>query len=162
LPVKIVRPFNTYGPRQSARAVIPTIITQLLVRNDDTIELGDILPTRDMTFVYDTCSAFLEIYHSNSLFGKVINIGMNLEISINDLARLISNLMDKSITIKSSEERLRPEKSEVTRLVCDNSKLLKHTTWKPKYTLEQGITEVITWMKNKNNLSHYKSEIYNV
>lgn len=162
LPVKIVRPFNTYGPRQSARAVIPTIISQLLFRNDDTIELGDISPTRDMTCVYDTCSAFLEVYYANSLFGKVINIGMNSEISINDLASLISSLMDKSITIKSSEERFRPEKSEVARLVCDNSQLLKHTSWKPKYTLEQGITEVITWMKNPKNLSNYKSEIYNV
>lgn len=162
IPVKIVRPFNTYGPRQSTRAVIPTIITQLLSRNDDTIELGNTSPTRDLTFVYDTCTAFLEIYESNSLFGKVTNIGMNSEISINDLANLISNLMDKNITIESSKERIRPEKSEVDKLVCDNSKLLKHTSWEPKYNLEQGITEVLEWMKNQNNLSHYKAEKYNV
>ena len=162
LPVKIVRPFNTYGPRQSARAVIPTIITQLLAGNDGKIKLGNISPTRDLTFVYDTCSAFLEIYQSSSLFGKVTNIGMNSEISINDLAGLISKLMNKSITIESSEERVRPEISEVDRLVCDNSKLLKHTSWEPKYSLEQGITAVLEWMKNPNNLSHYKAEKYNV
>jgi len=142
LPIKLVRPFNTYGPRQSARAIIPTIISQIL-NGKTQIELGSLTPTTDLTFVKDTCSGFAEIYKSDSLFGKVTNIGMNAEISIIDLAGLIVNIMDKDVNIQSSEERTRPEESEVERLVCDNSKLLKQTSWKPKYTLEQGISEVI-------------------
>jgi len=161
LPVKIVRPFNTYGPRQSARAVIPTIISQMLNR-EQTIELGNLSPTRDLTYVTDTCNAFIDIYKSDSLFGEVTNIGMNSEISIGDLCGLISNLMKTDITIKSSEKRVRPENSEVERLVCDNTKLLKHTSWRPRYTLEQGINEVIVWMKNPENLNMYKSGQYNV
>ena len=161
LPVKIVRPFNTYGPRQSARAIIPTIVSQLL-NGKNSIELGNLSPTRDLTFVTDTCNAFIDIYKSDSLFGEVINIGMNKEISIVDLADLIANLMDKDISIVSSEERVRPENSEVERLVCDNSKLLKHTSWKPKYTLEQGIAEVIEWLKNPENPNMYKARQYNV
>jgi len=161
LPVKIVRPFNTYGPRQSARAVIPTIISQLLNGNKS-IELGNLSPTRDLTYVADTCEGFLEIYKSDSLFGEVTNIGMSSEISIGDLAYLIANFMDAEIIIESSNERVRPENSEVERLVCDNSKLQKHTSWKPEHTIEQGIIEVIEWMKNSENLTMYKSGQYNV
>lgn len=161
LPVKIIRPFNTYGPRQSARAVIPTIISQLLNGNNS-IELGNLTPTRDMTYVIDTCNAFLDIYKSDTLFGEVTNIGMNEEISIGDIANLIAKLMGENIIIESSKERLRPQNSEVERLVCDNLKLLKHTSWKPEYSFEQGITEVIEWMKNPEHLSMYKDNRYNV
>jgi dTDP-glucose 4,6-dehydratase len=161
LPVKIVRPFNTYGPRQSARAIIPTIISQLL-NGKNSIELGSLSPSRDLTYVADTCNAFLDIYNSDALYGDVTNIGMNSEISIGDLATFIANLMVADITIESSEKRFRPQNSEVERLVCDNSKLLKHTSWKPKYTLEKGITEVIKWMKIPENLWLYKAGQYNV
>ena len=161
LPVKIVRPFNTYGPRQSARAIIPTIISQLLNGKTE-IELGNLSPTRDLAFVKDTCAGFEEIYESDSLFGEVTNIGMKAEISIGDLTQLIAKLMKVELTIKSSEERIRPENSEVERLFCDNAKLLKHTSWKPNYTLEQGIGEVIEWMKKPENLNYFKSDKYNV
>ena len=161
LPIKIVRPFNTYGPRQSLRAVIPTIVTQLL-NGKNSIELGNLSPTRDLTYVADTCHGFLDIYQSHSLFGDVTNIGMNSELSIGELTKLIANLMNTDITIESSEERIRPENSEVERLVCDNSKLMKYTSWKSEYTLENGITEVIEWMKNSGNLTIYKAEQYNV
>jgi len=161
LPLKIVRPFNTYGPRQSARAIIPAIISQLL-NGISSIELGNLTPTRDLTYVTDTCNAFLDIYKSETLFGEVINIGMNSEISIGALAGLVSNLMDIEITVQSSKTRIRPENSEVERLVCDNSKLTRDTSWEPKYSLEQGINEVIEWMQNPENLIIYKSEQYNV
>ena len=159
LPVKIVRPFNTFGPRQSARAVIPAIISQLMnIKNS--IALGNLTPTRDLTYVIDTCHAFINIYNSDSLFGEFVNIGMNSEISIGDLAVLISNLMETDITIETSDERVRPKNSEVERLVCDNTKLLKHTSWKPKYTFEKGINEVIEWMKS--NKQYYQPNEYNV
>ena len=161
LPVKIVRPFNTYGPRQSARAIIPTIISQILNGKFE-IELGSLIPTRDLTFVKDTCAGFEEIYKSETLFGEVTNIGIKAEISIGDLTQLIAKLMKVELTIKSSEERIRPESSEVKRLFCDNGKLLKHTSWKPNYTLEQGIGEVIEWMKKPENLNYFKSDKYNV
>ena len=161
LPVKLVRPFNTYGPRQSARAIIPTIISQLLNEKTE-IELGSISPTRDLTFVKDTCVGFDEIYKSDSLFGVVTNIGMNTEISIGDLAQLIAKTMDIQLTIRSSEERIRPKNSEVERLVCDNTKLLKHTSWRPNYTLVQGIVKVVDWMKIPGNLNYFKADKYNV
>ena len=161
LPVKIVRPFNTFGPRQSARAVIPAIISQLMnIKNS--IALGNLTPTRDLTYVIDTCHAFINIYNSDSLFGEFVNIGMNSEISIGDLAVLISNLMETDITIETSDERVRPKNSEVERLVCDNTKLTNNTPWKPSYTLAEGIGEVIEWMKNPDNLNMYKSDQYNV
>ncbi len=161
LPVKIVRPFNTYGPRQSARAIIPTIISQLL-NGKKQIELGSLTPIRDLTFVKDTCAGFEEIYQSDSLFGEVTNIGMKSGISIGDLAQLIAKIMNVDLTIKSTDERIRPEKSEVERLFCDNAKLLKHTQWKPIYKLEQGVTEVIKWMKKPENFNYYKADRYNV
>lgn len=161
LPLKIVRPFNTYGPRQSARAVIPTIISQLLNRKEKII-LGNLSPTRDLTFVKDTCTGFIEVHKSDKLIGEITNIGMNEEISVGDLAHKIAQLMGKEIEIISDEERLRPDNSEVERLKCDNSKLLKHTSWKPDYTLESGLKETINWFTDPENLKKYKANIYNV
>ena len=159
LPVKIVRPFNTYGPRQSARAIIPTVISQLLSGKEN-LALGNLTPTRDLTYVKDTCKGFLEIYKSAKLFGEVTNIGMGQEISIGDLVKKISFLLSKKAKIKSDNNRVRPENSEVERLLCDNNKLLKNTNWKPEYDLDKGIIETIDWLKNYMDM--YKPDIYNV
>ena len=161
LPVKIVRPFNTYGPRQSARAIIPTVVSQL-INGSSTLKLGNLSPTRDLTYVEDTCSGFLKVYKSELLFGEATNVGMSSEISIGDLTNLIARLMNIEITIDTSKERIRPENSEVDRLFCDNEKLLTNTDWKPEYSLKKGLLEVINWMKIKENLYHYKSDMYNV
>mgnify|MGYP001192159008 CR=1 FL=1 len=159
LPVKIVRPFNSYGPRQSMRAVIPTIITQALDGNQQ-IKLGNLSPTRDLTYVTDTCFGFLEIFKSDSLFGEVTNIGMNSEKSIGDLAKLIVNLMDIDIPIVEDKNRFRPENSEVDRLLCNETKLLQNTNWKPVYDLKSGLEETISWIKDFLYL--YKSDFYHV
>ncbi len=159
LPVKIVRPFNVYGPRQSARAIIPTIITQIL-NGQKIIKLGNLKPTRDLTFVKDTVKAFIEIAKSDDLFGETTNIGMNEDISIEDLVKLIVKLMNANIKIKMEEARIRPEKSEVERLRCDNSKILKYTEWKPEYNLEKGLLLTIEWITQ--NMKFYKPKIYNV
>ena len=159
LPVKIVRPFNTYGPRQSARAIIPTIITQIL-NGQMTLKLGNLFPTRDLTFVKDVANGFLEIAKSDKLFGEITNIGMNEEISIRNLVTLIANIMKVNVKIVSDERRVRPEKSEVEQLYCNNSKILKYTNWKPQYDLKKGLSETIEWLKS--NLNYYKPEIYNV
>lgn len=161
LPLKIVRPFNTYGPRQSARAIIPTIIAQLLSGKTE-IELGNLSPTRDLTYVKDTCTGFEEIYKSDFFYGKATNIGMKNEISIGELAKLIARLLNAEILIKSTSERTRPKNSEVERLFCDNTKLITHTSWKPKYSLEKGLNEVVEWMKNPKNINYFKSDRYNV
>lgn len=159
LPVKIIRPFNTYGPRQSARAVIPTIINQILSRKKK-IKLGSIHPTRDLTYVKDTVEGFLAVAQSGKSIGEVINIGMNSEISIKNLTKLIAELMNVEIEIAIEKERLRPEKSEVERLRSDTKKAKELLGWSPKYTLESGLKETIAWFKR--NLDFYKSEIYNV
>jgi NAD dependent epimerase/dehydratase len=159
LPVKIVRPFNTYGPRQSTRAVIPTIITQCLKGNSE-IRLGSLSPTRDLTFVLDTCAGFLEIYKSEKLFGEIVNIGMNEEISIRDLAEKIAKLIGKKIKFICEEQRVRPDASEVEQLLCNNEKLCKFTDWGPNYDLEKGLLETIEWFKNSS--VKYKSELYSV
>lgn len=159
LPVKIVRPFNTYGPRQSARAVIPTIIGQIL-SGQNRLKLGNIAPTRDLTFVKDTVYGFLEIFRSDALVGQVTNIGMNEEISIGNLAKLIGKLMGEDLEIAADPYRVRPESSEVERLRCDNSKLLTNTGWRPDFNLEKGLLETINWMKI--NMGYYKPEVYNV
>ena len=159
LPIKIVRPFNTYGPRQSARAIIPTIISQILSGKTE-LNLGNLAPTRDLTFVKDTCRGFFEIYKSNKLFGKITNIGMKKEITIGDLAWKISSLMGSKIVINTDDQRVRPENSEVERLFCDNTKLIKNTNWQPDYDLEKGLVETIDWLKK--NLELYKSGLYNV
>ena len=159
LPVKIVRPFNTFGPRQSARAIIPTAITQIL-GGQKKLSLGNLNPTRDLTYVKDIVSGFLAIAEVNDLYGQVTNIGMNEEIKIEELMMLIAKSMDIEISIEKEDQRIRPEKSEVYRLKCDNSKILSNTKWTPKYTLTEGLSETIDWFKNKKEL--YKSELYNV
>jgi dTDP-glucose 4,6-dehydratase len=159
LPVKIVRPFNTYGPRQSARAIIPTVISQLL-SGKEKISLGNLTPTRDLTYIKDTCKGFLEIFKSKNLFGEVTNIGMGQEISVSDLIRKIIELMSVKAKIEEDTIRVRPKNSEVERLLCDNNKLIKNTNWKPEYDLDKGIHETIDWLKS--NIDLYKPDIYNV
>jgi len=159
LVVKIVRPFNAYGPRQSARAIIPTVITQIL-NGQRKLKLGNVTPTRDLTFVKDTVQGFFDISRSNHLFGEITNIGMNDEISIRDLVSLIADIMQVKVDILSDEKRVRPDKSEVERLLCDNAKILSKTKWKPEYNLEDGLRETIEWFRC--NLKYYKPEIYNV
>ncbi len=159
LPVKVVRPFNTYGPRQSARAIIPTIITQIL-NGHKVIKLGNTAPTRDLTYVKDTVQGFLDIAQAKTLAGEAVNIGMNMEISIGDLAYRIAFLLNKKIRISEDAQRVRVKNSEVERLRCDNTKIMRHTSWKPRYDLDRGIKETIGWIKKNMNL--YKPEIYNV
>lgn len=159
LPIKIVRPFNTYGPRQSARAIIPTVITQLLSGKEN-LSVGNLAPTRDLTFVKDTCRGFLEIFKSDKLFGEVTNIGMSEEISVGELIGKISELLSLKPKIEEDKLRVRPDNSEVERLLCNNSKLISNTNWKPDYSLEKGLLETIEWLKDNMNL--YKPDIYNV
>jgi dTDP-glucose 4,6-dehydratase len=159
LPVKIVRPFNTFGPRQSARAIIPTIISQI-VSGKKELHLGNLAPTRDFTYVKDTVQGFLAVGRSKNLAGEVVNIGMNEEISVGDLAKLIAKLTNKKVKILEDGKRVRPQKSEVDRLRCDNTKILRETNWRPQYTLEQGLKETIEFIKK--HLAVYKPDIYNV
>ena len=161
LPVTIVRPFNTFGPRQSARAVIPTIITQVLSGKEQ-IQLGDLTPTRDLVFVKDTVEGFIDIYKSDKTIGEEINIATQSEISIGDLAKKIISLIGKNCKIVTDEVRIRPDKSEVKRLFGSNQKLKKLTDWKQKFNLEKGLIETIEWFKDLNNLKSYKHDIYNV
>ena len=159
LPVSIVRPFNTYGPRQSARAVIPTIITQLLSGKEE-LKLGSLTPTRDFNYVKDTVAGFIAIAEADNAIGEEINIATQREISIGDLANVIIAQINPRVKIIGDEHRLRPEKSEVNRLLGSNEKIKRLTGWEPKYTFAQGIEETIEWIKN--NLKHYKSDIYNL
>ena len=161
LPVVIARPFNTYGPRQSARAVIPTIITQI-ANGKKQIELGDTTPTRDFNFVKDTCRGFIELAKCEKAIGETVNIGSNYEISVGDTLNLIKKLMDSDVEFVTDEQRLRPEKSEVNRLWCDNTKINELTGFKPQYSIEKGLKETIDWFKNPENLKKYKGDIYNV
>lgn len=161
LPVTIVRPFNTFGPRQSARAVIPTIITQLLSGKTE-IKLGALHPTRDLLFVKDTVSGFLEIAKSSKTIGQEINMATQQEISIADLAQKLINLINPQAKIISEDERLRPEKSEVERLLGSAEKISSLTSWKPQYTLDEGLQQTIEWFRNPENLKNYKADIYNV
>jgi len=159
LPVKIVRPFNTYGPRQSARAIIPTVISQILA-GQKVLKLGNLNPTRDLTFVKDTANGFFEIASADGLFGEITNIGMSEEISIGNLVKLISELIGTTIEISSDEQRIRPDKSEVERLFCNNNKIKLNTLWQPDYTLESGLKETIEWIEK--NQTYFKTDIYNV
>jgi dTDP-glucose 4,6-dehydratase len=159
LPVKIARPFNTYGPRQSARAIIPTIITQLVSGNKK-IRLGNLKPKRDLTYVKDTIEGFIEISNSEKLIGHVANIGSCNEISIEELFKLIVKIMKIDAEIIKDNKRIRPENSEVYRLKCNFTKLFKNTGWKPKYKIEKGLTDTINFIKS--NIQIYKSIIYNV
>lgn len=161
LPVTIVRPFNTYGPRQSARAIIPTIITQLLAGFEE-IQLGDLTPTRDLLFVKDTARGFLAIANSPALIGQDCNIATNSEITMQKMADTLVALVNPKAKIVQDPKRLRPAKSEVFRLFGDNSKIKEHTNWTPNYNLEQGLQATIDWFSNKENLRLYKPGIYNV
>ncbi|ORJ63489.1 NAD-dependent 4,6-dehydratase LegB [Geothermobacter hydrogeniphilus] len=161
LPLTIARPFNTYGPRQSARAVIPGIISQI-AEGQPELRLGDLTPTRDFTFVDDTCRGLRALAASEATLGETVNIGSNDEISIGELARLIRDMMGSSITIVSDEQRLRPEKSEVFRLRCDNSKLRELTGFVPETSLKKGLERTIAWFTDERNLARYKGGIYNV
>jgi nucleoside-diphosphate-sugar epimerase len=157
-PVKIVRPFNTYGPRQSGRAIIPTVIKQVLAGRTE-LELGNVTPTRDLTFVKDTAAGFLSVLKSPALVGEVTNVGMGEEISISDLAAKIAQLLGVSISIAQDPMRVRPTGSEVERLLSDATKLRGATGWKPRYSLEQGLEETIRFVRQHETL--YK-DLYNV
>jgi dTDP-glucose 4,6-dehydratase len=165
LPVVILRPFNTYGPRQSARAVIPTIITQI-ANKANSINLGSLAPTRDFSFVSDTVSGFISALNSNKGQGQVFNLGSNFEISIEDTVNLISDIMEVSVQINSDKQRLRPENSEVERLWADNRRAKEILNWKPKLEgingFKKGLIETIDWYLQSENLNTFKSGIYNL
>uniref|UniRef100_UPI00404886B0 NAD-dependent 4,6-dehydratase LegB n=1 Tax=Polynucleobacter sp. TaxID=2029855 RepID=UPI00404886B0 len=165
LPVITLRPFNTYGPRQSARAVIPTIITQI-ASGKRSIKLGATSPTRDFNYVQDTVAGFVAAVNSTKGFGEVINVGSNFEVSIGETARLIAEVMNTQIEIIADEERLRPESSEVERLWADNRKAEELLGWKPDYAgiegLKKGLAETVQWFTESNNMTLYKSDIYNI
>jgi NAD dependent epimerase/dehydratase len=161
LPVTIARPFNTYGPRQSARAVIPTIITQIASGVKE-IKLGDVTPTRDFNYVDDTCRGFIALAECDESIGETVNIGSNSEISIGDTLNLIKELMGSDVEFVIDKDRIRPSKSEVFRLWCDNSKIEKLTRFKPQINIRDGLHRTIDWIVQPNNLKKYKSEIYNV
>jgi NAD dependent epimerase/dehydratase len=161
LPLTIARPFNTYGPRQSARAVIPTIITQI-ANGEKQIKLGDVTPTRDFNYVEDTCRGFLALVNSEQTIGEVVNIGSNFEISVGDTLALIKKIMQSDVEFITDDQRLRPEKSEVNRLWCDNSKINNLTQFIPEHTIEQGLRKTVEWFTDPINLKKYKHDIYNV
>jgi NAD dependent epimerase/dehydratase len=161
LPLTIARPFNTYGPRQSARAFIPTIISQI-ANNEPKLSLGDTSPTRDLNYVLDTCKGFLELANSSEAIGEVVNIGSNFEISVGEVASLIKLEMKSDIEIITDAKRIRPKMSEVTRLLCDNQKIKKLTGFKPSYDMVSGLKETINWFQQPSNLAKYKSDIYNI
>ena len=158
-PVVVVRPFNTYGPRQSGRAIIPTIITQIM-QGKETLSLGSLTPTRDLNFVTDTAKGFIRAAESEAAIGEVINLGSNVEISIGNLAYKIAGMMEKEIRIESSGERIRPENSEVERLWASNQKAAKMLAWKPEFNLDMGLVETIRWFSDPANLSFYKQGLY--
>lgn len=161
LPVSIVRPFNTYGPRQSARAVIPTIITQLY-NGAKEIKLGSLHPTRDLLFVEDTARGFIEIAKSDLTIGEEVNIATQSEISVGDLADKLIGMIAPDAKIVSDDVRLRPEKSEVERLHGSNEKILRLTNWKQLVSLDEGLQKTADWFSNPENLKQYKSNIYNI
>ena len=160
-PVSIARPFNTYGPRQSARAVIPTIITQIAAGKKK-IKLGDISPTRDFNYVTDTCRGFIAIAESDQTIGEVVNIGSGKEISVGDTMKMIKKLMKSDVEFLFDEQRTRPKSSEVFRLCCDNKKIYQLSSYKPEYTLEEGLRRTIEWFLDPQNLLGYKVDIFNV
>ena len=165
LPIVVLRPFNTYGPRQSARAVIPTIITQI-ARGSRHIKLGALAPTRDFNYVDDTVAGFIAALNADRCLGEVINLGSNFEISVGDTAHMIAEVMNVEIELVSDEVRLRPETSEVERLWADNSKAAKLLGWSPGYGgrdgLKRGLMATAEWFTQSNNLRSYKSDIYNI
>ncbi|MDD5465397.1 MAG: NAD-dependent 4,6-dehydratase LegB [Candidatus Omnitrophica bacterium] len=161
LPIVIARPFNTYGPRQSARAIIPAIITQLLAGARE-IRLGNLVPTRDFNYVKDVCRAFLEIAGSKKTIGEEINISSGIEVSVEELAKILVDKLNRRAKIIIDEERKRPKGSEVERLLGSNKKITSLTGWQPKYSLEKGLEETIIWFKKRENLKRYKTGIYNI
>jgi len=161
LPVTVARPFNTYGPRQSARAIIPTIITQI-AKGVKEIKLGDLTPTRDFNYVKDTCRGFIALAETNKTIGKEINIASNFEISMKDTLDLIKDIMKSDVKFITDNQRIRPEKSEVFRLWGDNSLIKSLTDWTPKYTIQKGLEETVKWFSDKEHLKKYKTNIYNV
>lgn len=161
LPVTIARPFNTYGPRQSARAVIPTIITQIAAGKKE-IKLGDVSPTRDFNYVLDTCRGMIALAESDGTIGKTVNIGSNFEISVGDTLNIIRELMNSDVQFITDKERIRPKSSEVFRLWCDNTKINSLTGFTPKYSIKDGLQSTIDWFTKSENLSRYKIDIYNV
>ena len=161
LPVTIARPFNTYGPRQSARAVISTIISQVLAGRES-IKLGDITPTRDFNFVEDTCLGIVSLAECKVAVGEVVNIGSNSEISVGDIFSLICRITDRDVKLEIDKQRIRPEKSEVFRLFCDNKKINMLTGYTPQTNLEEGLTKTIDWFSIPENLAKYKTGIYNL
>jgi NAD dependent epimerase/dehydratase len=161
LPVTIARPFNTYGPRQSARAVIPTIITQIS-EGKQQIKLGDVAPTRDFNYVLDTCKGFVQLAECDQAVGEVVNIGSNYEISVGDTLNLIKEIMNSDVEFITDQQRIRPENSEVHRLWCDNTRIKNLTGFEPSFTIEKGLKETVQWFTNPENLSQYKTDIYNV
>jgi len=161
LPLTIARPFNTYGPRQSARAVIPTIISQI-ASGEKQIKLGDVSPTRDFNYVEDTCYGFIALAEHQSCAGETVNIGSNYEVSVGDTLQLIKEIMGSDVEFVLDDQRIRPEKSEVNRLWCDNSKIIKLTNFSPKNDLKTGLIKTIDWFVTPENLKKYKHDIYNV
>lgn len=161
LPVTIARPFNTYGPRQSARAIIPTIITQI-INGKQRLKLGDLSPTRDLNYVEDTCRGLILQATCKEAVGEVVNIGSNFEISMADVVNLVKELMNSDIEIVQEKARMRPNKSEVLRLWCDNTKIQKLTGFEPKHSIAEGLQKTIHWFTDKQNLNKYKLDIYNV
>jgi NAD dependent epimerase/dehydratase len=161
LPLTIARPFNTYGPRQSARAIIPTIITQIASGKNE-LKLGDLTPTRDLNYVEDTCRGFIALAECKEAIGEVVNIGSNYEISMGEVVNLIKELMNSDIEVVEERERIRPEKSEVFRLWCDNTKIRELTGFEPKYSIREGLEKTINWFRNPENLQKYKFDIYNI
>lgn len=159
MPIATLRPFNTYGPRQSARAVIPTIISQVLAGKNE-IKLGSLTPTRDFNFVKDTAEAFVKVAESDKTIGEVINAGSNYEISIGDTVKKIIDIIGRDVKIICDDERIRPEKSEVNRLWADNTKIKELTGWAPNYSIDAGLAETVNWIKE--NMQYYKPDIYNV
>lgn len=161
LPITIVRPFNTYGPRQSARAVIPTIISQIAGGMKE-IKLGDLSPTRDFNYVADTCRGFIELAKCDKAIGETVNIGSNFEISIKDTLDLIKDIMHSDVCFFTDEQRIRPENSEVFRLWCDNTKIRELTGFAPKYSIREGLEKTVDWFTKPENLAKYKPGLYNV
>jgi NAD dependent epimerase/dehydratase len=159
MPIATLRPFNTYGPRQSARAVIPTIISQILAGKTE-IKLGSLTPTRDFNFVLDTAEAFIKVAESEKTIGEVINAGSNYEITIGDTVKKIINIIGKDVKILCDDERIRPENSEVNRLWADNTKIKLLTDWTPSYNIDRGLEATVEWVKN--NMQYFKTDIYNV
>lgn len=161
LPLSIARPFNTYGPRQSARAVIPSVITQI-AGGKDLLSLGDLSPTRDFNYVEDTCTGFLSIAHADELVGSVTNIGSNSEYSMKETVDLIQDIMGSNVEVREDIKRIRPKNSEVFRLFCDNSKISQKTNYSPKFSFRDGLQKTIEWFEKEENLKKYKIDIFNI